>query len=416
MEKKKVYLISQTYPTTDYGDTMFINNEIGYLRDRCDITVLCLGNLNAPKVPHEGIKCVYLDYSIYKTIQYIPFFLFSRECYSEISDIICNYRIKGRLIQKFIASIRMFAGSKWFEKKVRKTVSTDEEAVFYSFWADFPIIALLRMKSLYPRCRFISRIHGYELYDEQDKSGRVSYRRFLNERIDKLVFIGENPRKYYLEHHPDLELKKVHLCRLGITPIDGTKAVRYSNDMLIVSCSSVIPLKRVDLIVRALSQYDNKASVKWIHFGDGPLMTELRREAESLLDRKRNVSYELRGYVDNEEIRRFYADTIADCFITTSSTEGCPVSVMEVLSVGTPIIGTSVGDIPHMIQGNGVLLSENPSVDQISEAISKMAEYYSEKDLSSVYSGMRKRSKELFAEMFDAKVNSERFMSEVLED
>ena len=65
---------------------------------------------------------------------------------------------------------------------------------------------------------------------------------------------------------------------------------------------------------------------------------------------------------------------IRDSFITTSSTEGLPVSIQEAMAAGIPIIGTNVGGIPEMIDGNGVLLSANPSNKEVAEAILRI--YY----------------------------------------
>lgn len=415
MAKKKVYLISQTYPTSDYGDTTFINNEAIYLKDKCDITVLCLNRERSQTIPHDGIKCVYLDFSLLKAIRYIPFFFFDPKCYSELIDIKANNREDGMIIPQIKASLRMYISAKWFESKVKRIVRRDEEAVFYSFWADFPIIGLLNIKNRFPKCSFISRIHGYELYDEQDKSGRVPFRPYLNSEIDKLIFIGKNPQEYYMKRHPELDSGKAFLCRLGINPIDSTRAKRDAEDrMLLISCSNLIPLKRVELIVKALSAYAKDTKIKWIHFGDGPCLKEIEEKASILSDSSMSVDYELRGYVENDDVRKFYEDTIVDCFITTSSSEGCPVSVMEALSVGTPVIGTAVGDIPHMINGNGVLLSADPTVDEVKSAIENIAGAFSNRDNASNYYDMRKRSKELFDEMFDSKTNTERFINNVL--
>lgn len=68
----------------------------------------------------------------------------------------------------------------------------------------------------------------------------------------------------------------------------------------------------------------------------------------------------------------FYEDNFVSCFITTTSTEGNPVSIQEVLSFGIPIIGTDVSDIPLMIHGNGVLMSSNPKAEEVTEAIKKI--------------------------------------------
>lgn len=118
--------------------------------------------------------------------------------------------------------------------------------------------------------------------------------------------------------------------------------------------------------------------------------------------------YNFKGKVDNREVIEFYKSNKVSAFITVSSTEGCPVSIMEAMSYGIPIIGTRVGDIPYMIDKNGLLLSENPSVSDISEAIREIMDASSEKEES-----MRQASYKLWEENFNVDKNVPRFIQEL---
>ena len=81
---------------------------------------------------------------------------------------------------------------------------------------------------------------------------------------------------------------------------------------------------------------------------------------------------------------------------------------MEAMSYGIPIIGTRVGDIPYMIDKNGLLLAENPSVSDISEAIREIMDAGSEKEES-----MRQASFKLWEENFNVDKNVPRFIQEL---
>lgn len=66
----------------------------------------------------------------------------------------------------------------------------------------------------------------------------------------------------------------------------------------------------------------------------------------------------------------FYRDQPADAFINASETEGTPVAVMEAVSCGIPVIATSVGGNKEIVgNDNGVVLNENPTPQQIADAI-----------------------------------------------
>ena len=159
------------------------------------------------------------------------------------------------------------------------------------------------------------------------------------------------------------------------------------------------------MIVDALSLIDDLA-IKWFHFGDGELLQELEENAEVKLGEKSNIRYSIEGFCEHEKVISFYENNFVDCFITTSSTEGCPVSIQEAMSFGIPIIATAVGEIPNMINGNGELLKSTPTPKEISLALRNVLE--SDNALF-----MRERSRQLWEVKFDAHKNAKNFMQEI---
>ena len=100
---------------------------------------------------------------------------------------------------------------------------------------------------------------------------------------------------------------------------------------------------------------------------------QLKNYAYAELADKKNITYEFKGYLDSNQIRKVYEEEKIDGFITTSSTEGgCPVTIQEAMSYGVPIIGTDVGGITEMIDENGFLLPTNPAPEEVAEIIKKL--------------------------------------------
>ena len=108
----------------------------------------------------------------------------------------------------------------------------------------------------------------------------------------------------------------------------------------------------------------------------------------------------------SEQVMKFYSENYVDAFITTTASEGCPVSVQEAMAYGIPIIGTSVAEIPYMIDGNGILLSENPTANEIAEAIRDI----NGRDAASIEAA-RERSYSLWKNNFNIDTNAVKFVS-----
>jgi glycosyltransferase involved in cell wall biosynthesis len=67
------------------------------------------------------------------------------------------------------------------------------------------------------------------------------------------------------------------------------------------------------------------------------------------------------------------------------------------MSFGIPVMGTKVSDIPYMVEGNGILLPENPAPREVAEAIEKMCRMD-----ESAYLALREKAYEKFQTAYDA--------------
>ena len=66
------------------------------------------------------------------------------------------------------------------------------------------------------------------------------------------------------------------------------------------------------------------------------------------------------GMVNSELIMSYYVNKQIDLFINVSNSEGVPVSIMEAMSAGIPILATNVGGTSEIVNNNnGKLLEKN---------------------------------------------------------
>lgn len=405
--KGKLYLITSDFPY-GRGEASFIMPELPYLKDKFDITII------SNSLKHE--QTVFLDEDI-KVVHYdrkasLAWKLLDSVCYLGSKDAYCEVReiiqSRKKIIRRLLDSVLFFEEARRFERFLKKNQIIDykEPAIIYNYWFTYYCLTVIRMFGKNPNIKIVTRAHRYDLYDEGYLGGRQPFKRQMDGKIDNIVFIAEHGRQYYLDKYcTEVKADKYRLFRLGVTPLEkGTNNLqRKSNVFLLVSCSAIILRKRVKLIIDALANIID-FNIKWIHFGDGVEFEKMVEYAKVKLDNRSNIFYEFMGDVDTEQIMKFYSENFVNAFITTTESEGCPVSVQEAMAYGIPIIGTDIAEIPYMIKGNGILLSSDPDAKEVSDAIHFIAEL-SEEEISL----MRENSYQLWKRNFDGEVNAKKF-------
>lgn len=406
---KKLCLITKTFP---FGseENAFLQYEVPLLVKNFDLTVAA-SELNGQcetecRTEYKAVK-IAGKVSIARKIISAALFLCKREAWEEIFVIVKD----GKLIYNRLFRMLMFGAAAetfWHNLKMVYGINKNTDALFYFYWWDYKCLGITMHKKRYPKIRIVTRAHGYDLYDERELYGRQFFKRQMERNLDRIFFISSYGRRYYVERSGKDNREKFVLCRLGVSEQE-IKRIDESGDFILVSCSNVIPLKRIELIVQGLSLI-SEIRIKWIHFGDGSEFENIKKMASDLLDGKENIGYRFMGRVDNKSILDYYRNCLVNCFITTTSTEGNPVSVQEALSFGIPIIGTEVSDIPLMICGNGYLLPQNPVPKQVADAIAVMALTTPEERQI-----MGENSYNIWKRDYDAEKNYSEFVQKLLE-
>ena len=252
-------------------------------------------------------------------------------------------------------------------KAEKNWIGSKKETVYYSYWLNAAATYLARSRQqLGGLC--ISRAHGGDCFFNRTFH---PYRVEQLSGLDCVFPISEAGREDLLIHYGDAVpelVKKIHIARLGIVkPTNQMNPENTSDYRIIATCSNVIRLKRLDLLIDALSRIES-IKIHWIHFGDGDQMQVIKKLAAERL--KPNVVADFRGFVPNSYILRYYADNPVDVFINCSDAEGIPVSVMEAMSYGIPVIARDVGGIPELVNNKcGILLNTDTDGKTLAEAI-----------------------------------------------
>jgi glycosyltransferase involved in cell wall biosynthesis len=124
------------------------------------------------------------------------------------------------------------------------------------------------------------------------------------------------------------------------------------------------PEKGITFLIEALNRVKEAPPVYLHIVGDGPEKTEIINKIKilGLEDRVR-----VHGHIIYPE--DIYA--VLDILVLPSLTEGIPLTLLEGMSFGNPIIASNVGGIPEIVQNNeNGLLVEPGSVTELAEKIS----------------------------------------------
>ncbi len=128
------------------------------------------------------------------------------------------------------------------------------------------------------------------------------------------------------------------------------------------------------LLQVAANVYDANQSVRFLIIGDGPLSKRLRQLAKEL---------KVGGVVKFLGQRDDIPDLLSaiDLYVITSQREGLPVSLIEAMMAGKPIVATAVGGIPEAISsGKDGILIEPARTEQMHETILKLIESPDERE------------------------------------
>lgn len=363
---KKLVLFTADFPYGT-GET-FLETEIIFLCKAFEEVVIIPQNtMNHIRIIPSNCKVeqIILDYS-FKTRVKSSFNLLNPIVWKELKRIKTVYKkkISSAILKTMLVS---FERAKKVEKHIHNRFGKQiDTTLFYSYWCDDAALGITLACYKNKAIKGISRTHGWDTYFDVHHNKYLPFRTFISENLTGLFPISEKGKEV-IKSVWKAKTDKVFIVKLGtINSLNPTN--EPSGIFKLVSCSSVISVKRVHLIVDALKLIKNRF-IEWIHFGDGDLMEDIMKQLPNLPE---TIIVTLKGRVSNDKIYENYVSSQPHLFINVSSSEGIPVSIMEAMSFGIPVIATSVGGTSEIVSNeSGYLLSANPTPEEIAQQIER---------------------------------------------
>lgn len=253
--------------------------------------------------------------------------------------------------------------------------SAFDKIVIFSYWFFVTAMtgALLQqhLKKSCDNTLLVSRGHGYDVYSYANTLNYLPDRNFLFSAVYRLYVCSEHGKNYLSGNYPAWR-EKIAVSYLG-TPDRGLGPVPDDGVFRIVTCSRVVPLKRLERLVDTLLLLKiSGLKLSWTHIGGGAGLTKLEKRAEKLKDFM-SVSFE--GERSNKSVLELYQSRPFSLFINVSSSEGLPVSIMEAASFGIPAVATDVGGTREIVCDGltGTLIPADFSYASLADEIRRFA-------------------------------------------
>lgn len=297
-------------------------------------------------------------------------------------------------------------GARWAQAEAwarRKTWNAND-TLLYTWWAtptSFGASNAARQKGV----TRVTRIHGFELYPEQDRLGKIPYQLSGLSTYSEIFAISEHGRTYLQGRYPQLGTI-VRRSYLGVSPAPNLPLPSPDGLLRLLSCSSCDSIKRVHLIAESLlllHQDHPDLKFSWTHIGDGVALDAIRARLQSVPALRDLCTFT--GHVAHSSVREIMSGKRWDLFMNVSSSEGLPVSLMEAASSGIPLIATDVGGSAEIVKpAGGRMLPPDFLTQHLSEAI-----YELHLLSAAARSDLRHRARLAWQEKFSAERNYREF-------
>lgn len=226
-----------------------------------------------------------------------------------------------------------------------------------------PFFQAMLSRGLFGRRPVVFTEHGRHFPDLPSRK-RSAVNRLLLRKQDQLVGVGGQVRRALIDNE-GLPADRVEVIYNGVdiasfaTPAGNSRAeIRNefgisSENFLVIQVARLHRLKGHETALRAIAEAQKLVpQMRLLIVGDG----EERAAIELAI-----ASEGLQDIVQLAGNRSDVADLLAasDAFLMTSISEGIPLTIIEAMAAGLPVVSTSVGGIPEMVthEQSGLLAS-----------------------------------------------------------
>lgn len=403
-------LFTAVYPYNAGAEPNFLDVEINHLIQKFGRVILVPRHIRRERLPLPAGVEVDDSYALFlnnaSKLSIGQLVLRSPHFYREIISFpsILLYPSAMMRLAAFVGGAHLT--HQWVEEWMKKNENDNtNDLLFYTYWFDQAAMGIGLAKERFPDLQLVSRAHGYDIYEEYYyKLAFWPCRQTVLSFVDALFPDSQAGTDYLKARYPK-HSSKMETAFLGVPNPGFLNKPSRDGVFRVVSCSMIRREKRVELLLEGFKRAAESRPAQqfeWFHVGNGETRDQLQKQANETLPP--NARAHFPGYTDKQSLMRFYREKPLDVFANVSATEGTPVSIMEAISCGLPIIATNVGGNSEIVsQQNGLLLSPRATSQEISNAMFYFLDNPAEASMK------RLRSRELWDQRYNADRNFSEF-------
>lgn len=214
----------------------------------------------------------------------------------------------------------------------------------------------------YNKIPIILHMHGSqfkEFYNKSSNSKKRQIRNTLNQ-VDVILALGEQWKEYY----QSISTSTVISLDNAVFPKEDSST--FDEKIYITTMGVLSQRKGTYDLIKVASKIKDKIGPKYkfLIAGDG----EVDNVKEIIKEKHLEDMFIIPGWIsDEQKIENIYRKSII--YILPSYNEGMPMSILEAMSYGLPIISTNVGSIPSVVSEKNGFIIQPGDTDELEKLL-----------------------------------------------
>lgn len=267
-------------------------------------------------------------------------------------DVICTSSIKNKVLRFIDMLFKTILNARKVDYVLIDTYST------YNFWYAFFVSQLCRIFNI----KFIPILHGGNL------PNRVKKSYFFSKLIFNHAYFNVAPSNYLLKNFEQFNFPKLVLIPNSIEIQNYPFKQRNSElNPMLLWVRAIDPTYNPEMAIEVLSMLkadfpETKLTMVGPYKG-------LNEQKLNKIIKNYNSDVEVVGKLSKPEWHKLSEDF--NIFINTTHFDNTPVSIIEALALGLPVVSTNVGGIPYLVKDRetAILVDDSDSKAMVNAII-----------------------------------------------